>query len=213
MKKHDACIVQDDFRYFAGLSDILFTSIRNVNQSVVTTTSDYLYEAFKRVRITQAGIPIEYPDHYYRLLYNILLELDAKPDPRFRFLAARVVGGIWLLGEMTENEISQSTYHWMWILVRHSIQNNHDDYVMDLWEHADQHAAYQLKAIEEEYSNDSQVLNQEAIDKRKKERHDFKQFFIALGGLALYRKRLDLIRRMFQHTHSMPRDTNCYLKE
>ncbi len=205
MKKHDSSIKHDDFRHFIGLSDILFTSIREVNQSVVATISEYLYQAFNQVRIAQSGKPVEYPDHYYRLLYDILLELEANPDPRFRYLADRAVGGIWLLGEMTENEVSQSTFRWLWILMRHSIERNHDDYVLGLWEHADQHAAYQLNAIELEHSADyTQIVNQEDIERRKKERHTFEEFFIALGGLVLFQKRNDLIRKMFQHTRSIP---------
>lgn len=205
MKKHDAAVQKNDFRFFKALGDILHISIKRNNEDVARAVSDYCYTAFRLLREQQEGTPVEYPADYYQFAYKTTIEVLAKPDIRWHYLAARSAGGIWLLGELSDTEISEKTYSWLWQIMRRTIENGADDYVMDLWEHADQHASQHLGPIANVIDNNTfELLNQAEIKKRENDRKRFEEFFIALGGLILYRSRFDCIRRMFRHTRSLP---------
>src|SRR5690606_29718315 len=119
----------------------------------------------------------------------------------------RTGGGIWLLGEMQDFQISDKTYNWLWRNLLLAIQYKNDDMVIDHWQTAFQYFSSNLSSIYPDYDVSTgtvTIINQEQVEKRNEERNKFYEFHIALGGLLLYEKRYDCLKTMFTYTQSHP---------
>ncbi|MCM5530254.1 hypothetical protein [Parasegetibacter sp. NRK P23] len=192
--------------YFVAVSDLLFYSIKNQNEKLAKTIASFMYDTFKKFRDQHHGNEIEYPIAYYELVSKTIEELAIQRNRRFTFLEHRTAGSVWLLGEFTDSKISEATYRRIWNNFILALKYERDDYIIYHWEHAFQYASYSLKPISLEHSEKPpfDVLNQEEIDQRKKERDRFLEFHYALGGLLLYKSRYKCIQRAFQYTQSIP---------
>lgn len=201
-KKND-----QEYLYFNALGDILYFSIDRRLDGIAKLIHEYYYRAFAAQRETQKTRPVVYPEPYYALLHNIVSRLAPLSNPGFRFLEHRTVGGIWLLGEMKENAISDRTYSSLWALLTIAVRFERDDMVMLFWANAHQYFNFHLNRVHEEYENNEGkplIKNQAAVTSRDQERDRFLEFCCALGGLMLFRNRLAGIRRMFSYTSSTP---------
>jgi hypothetical protein len=196
-----------NYEYFNALGDILYFSIEKKLDGVALLIHEYYYKAFSDYRLKNSNEPVVYPDPYYALVLNIVSRLAPVSNPNFRFLEHRTVGGVWLIGEMKQIEISERTYGCLWRILTIAVQFERDDMVMLFWSNAHQHLVYHLSWITKEYENnggESIIRNQEAVQKRDIERERFIEFTFALGGLLLFKNRLRCIKRMFRYTSSTP---------
>jgi hypothetical protein len=197
------------FEYFNALSDILYFAIDKNLDGIAILIHDYYYKTFAKIRQQQKGKPVEYPDPYYQLVNNIVSRLAPNPNPKFSFLEHRAVGGIWLIGELLEVTISEQTYGCLWRALTIAVTFKRDDMVMHWWANAHQIFRFYMDRIQTDASFEEgveTVKNQAQIDKRNLERERFLEFNYALGGLLLYKNRLDCIRRIFSYTSSSPPD-------
>jgi hypothetical protein len=198
---------KNDFRYFEALSDILLLSIKQQQRNLALTLSEIFYSAFRVEREKFQNEPVVYPDIFYEIVHKSIEELAILKEKRNYSLEYRTAGGIWLLGELQGNEISDKTYAWLWSNLLLAIQYKQDDMIIYHWQTAHQFYTYSLPYIYENYdysSENFQISNQEAVNKRISERERFIEFHYALGGLLTYRKRYDCIKRIFNHTNSQP---------
>jgi hypothetical protein len=196
-----------DLKYFSALTDLLLQSIRNQQTNVSLTLSDFFYTAFRQVRDQFTNEPVIYPAAYYELVYKAIEELAILKEKRNYLLEHRTSGEIWLLGELQGNEISETTYSWMWQNLLLAIRYQQDDLIMNHWETCHQYYTYSLPYIYEEYEttlSNIQVSNKEVVDKRKAERQRFIEFHYALGGLLTYKERYACLKRIFGYTQSEP---------
>lgn len=116
-------------------------------------------------------------------------------------------GSVWLLGEFENFKISEEIYNQIWNNLLLSVTYERDDLVFYHWETAHQFKANNLVYIMPDYDpnyDDNIPKNQKSIDEREKERSRFVEFHYALGGLLLYKKRYNLIKRIFDYTTSEP---------
>lgn len=205
MKKHNKTSELENQVYFKAISDILIFSIKQQNQTIAKTISDFMYSAFQKVREENEGKAVEYPINYYEVIYKAIEELGFIENKKLKFLEYRTAGAIWLLGELKNNKVSETTYTWIWRNLLLAIYYKKDDMVMDYWKNAHQFYSYQLQEIMPKYSyNPFETLNEEEIIIRDEERRRFIEFHYALGGLLLYEKRYNLIGRAFKYTTSIP---------
>ena len=198
---------KSEVKYFPSLSDLLLLSIKKQQTNISRTLSDFFYTAFKEVREKFTNEPVIYPDVYYATVYKAIEELAILKEKRNFLLEHRTSGGIWLLGEMQGKEISDKTYAWLWRNLLLAVRYQQDDLIVNHWETCHQYFSYSLPYIYQEYdreTNNFQVSNQEAIDKRNAERQRFIEFHYALGGLLMYKERYGCIKRLFSHTQSQP---------
>lgn len=203
--RHDSG--NNNLKYFEALSDILLLSIREQQRNITLELSDFFYSAFRVVREKHTNEALVYPDLYYNLVYKSIEELAIIKERRNYALEYRTAGGIWLLGELQGNEISEKTYTWLWRNLLLALQYQQDDMIVYHWETAHQYFTYRLPNIYEEYdysTENFQVSNQEVVNKRKIEREKFIEFHYALGGLLTYKNRYKCIKRLFNHTNSQP---------
>lgn len=205
MKKHNKTNDVENQVYFKAISDVLIFSIKQQNQTIAKTISDFMYSAFQKVREENKGKAVEYPISYYEVIYKAIEELCFLDNNKLKFLEYRTAGAIWLLGELNNNRVSETTYTWIWRNLLLAISYKKDDMVMDYWKNAHQFYSYQLRQIIPKYSyNSFETQNKEEIKIRDEERRRFLEFHYALGGLLLYEKRYDVIGRAFKYTTSIP---------
>lgn len=192
-------------KYFKAIGDLFYFSIKEQNEIISRTLADFIYTVFQKYRDSKLNEPIEYPYSYYELVKKSTLELVIINDKRLEFLISRTVGGIWLLGELRDYQISERTYNWLWINLVIAIKYERDDMVLSYWENAHQFSIMNLQYINQKYSStDRTVTNEAEVEKRKIDKARFREFHYALGGLLLYRQRYNCIRRIFKYTTDIP---------
>lgn len=191
--------------YFKAISDVFYFSIRQQNSTIAKTISDFMYGAFKLKREENTEIETQYPSAYYEVTYNATEELCILKNNKLKYLEVRTVGGIWLLGEMKYNKISENTYLWLWRNLQLAISFEKDAMVISYWEQADQYIKYSLQQIAPEYrARSTEIINTESILLRNQERERFLEFNFVLGGLLLYKERYNCLGRIFKYTTSHP---------
>ncbi|MDR1974729.1 MAG: hypothetical protein LBQ31_08695 [Bacteroidales bacterium] len=196
---------RDDFTYFESIAELFYWSIKNQNEHIAKTISDYFYACFRKFREKPVYSQLGYPDQYYKVVYKATLELLRLNDNKLIFLEIRIPGGIWLLGEYVTNKIPEKTYSYLWINLVSCIEHKRDDIILSYWQTAFQYFSYSLRSIDRRLSKDYEnVLNKPQIEEREKERECFLEFNFALGGLLLYQERYECIHRMFRFTQSEP---------
>jgi hypothetical protein len=195
----------DGLEHFKALSDVFIHSIQKQNHNLSQTISRFLYDDFKREREKFGGAPVEYPDAYYLIVYQSIEDLAILKDKKNSALEYRTAGGIWLLGEIHGHAISEKTYAWLWRNLLLAIKYEQDDMIMYHWERAHQYATFALRHVQPIYTAGTfEISNQQEVDKRRKERKRFFEFHFALGGLLTYKRRYQLLTRMFSYTTSEP---------
>src|SRR5260221_6632879 len=192
---------EKNYEYFGAISDILYYSIRNQNEKIAKTISDFMYGAFKEIRDKNPNKEVVYPNNYYEVVSKTIEELAPQKNKRLTFLEHRTAGSVWLLGEFGSSKISEDTYSWIWSNIQLALKYDRDDYIIYHWEQAHQYMSYSLKHIIPIYSRDPfRITNQKEIDERFEERKRFLEFHYALGGLLLYKRRYRCIQRAFTYT-------------
>ena len=196
---------ENSYDFFKAVSDILYYSIRNRNENMAKTISDFMYGAFKEFRDKNAGIEVVYPIVFYEVVSKTIEELATQKNRRLTFLEHRTAGSVWLLGEFGNSKISETTYSWIWSNLLLALNYEKDDYVIYHWEQAFQYISRSLDHIAPLYSADYKTIkNKKEIDQRFADRKRFFEFHYALGGLLLYKRRYSCIKRAFTYTQSIP---------
>lgn len=201
--------IDQNFEFFNALADILYFAIDKNQEGIAVLIHDYYYKAFAKVRDEQKGAAVVYPQPYYLLVNNIINRLGPVKNAKFSFLEHRAIGGIWLLGELQEVGISEETLGIIWRMLMTAVSFQRDDLIMHWWANAHQVFTYYLGYISEKVTFDEgveTVHNKAEVDKRNAERERFLEFNTALGGMLLFKNRLDCIRRIFSYTSSTPPD-------
>lgn len=205
INRHDKKSEQNDYEFFRAIADVLYFSIKNQNEKISKTISDFMYGAFKKIRNKNQNIEVIYPSVYYDLVYKTIEELAFQKNKRLTFLEHRTAGSIWLLGEFGNTKVSENTYDWIWRNILLAIKYDREDYIIYHWESAYQYVRQSLDYIYPNYSNETfEIINQGEIDVRLSDKERFLEFHYALGGLLLYSKQYKCLQRAFNYTQSIP---------
>lgn len=203
--KHKDRKALDDinFPYFKAIIDILLFSIKQRNETIALTISDYVYERFREFNKYHTNAEIEYPRIFHESIFRVIEELAKEKIKKFAFLEFSFIGELWLLGENSNKKLNEATYMWLWRNLIVAIDYERDDMFIQYWQQADQYISFNLSTYQtdrllppgEERKTKDQIIE---------ERNRFLEFNYALGGLLLFSKRYKCIRRLFQYTSSMP---------
>jgi len=167
------------------------------------TLNDFMYEEFKKIR--ENSDRVIFPKNYYDLVFNIIKLLAQQDSNHLKSVEYRAASGIWLLGEYSNSKISNHTYYRLWENLKTCVFYKKDDYILYYWEQANQYFNYSISNINRAYSNTTFLPeNESEVEERRKVRKNFKEFNYALGGLLLYSKRIECIKRIFEYTQSIP---------
>jgi hypothetical protein len=201
-------IEKNDFSSFDGMADLLYWSIQNQDSNASKRLSSYfskMFQTYQQKHFTADGII--YPDKFYFMVYLATEKIVGMERNNLLFLEIRTVGATWLLGEFNAKKISSETYSWLWKNLVLCVNSSHADLTLTFWHTTHQFFTFNLSHITPDYDFNAeriQIKNQKEIDERNYERESFLEFHYALGGLLLYKDRLDLIKRIFQYTTSSP---------
>ncbi|RFS20021.1 hypothetical protein DVR12_20060 [Chitinophaga silvatica] len=192
--------------YFRSLADILYVAIKKEDESVIITLTSEFGIRFARFRQLAPPGPVVYPAAFYDFQYKVIRDTIANKSAKINALRFSATDGTWLLGSFQHTEISVDTYRWLWYNLLLMVESDSDNLILGYWKMADQYMTFGLDKIREPFTNDAaqQELNRAEALKREEERKRFLQFHYALGGLLLYRKKYDVIRRMFLFSNSTP---------
>ncbi|MFD2567626.1 hypothetical protein [Pseudotenacibaculum haliotis] len=206
---------QNDFISFEGMTDILFWTIQNQNLKVALRVSEYFYEVFHQYRENWKKDKDEnkegliYPELFYNMIYHTIEENIKNDHSNFKFIEARTSGLTWLLGEFDTPKISERTYSWLWRNIVLEAENDRFDLIFMHWSSAHQYFQMNLEHLTPEYDSSGEELtikNQSSLDERIKDRERFLEFHYALGGLLLFKNKIEFIKKLFNYTTSQPPD-------
>lgn len=194
----------NEYEKFIAISDLFYYTIICNNEKMENTLNNFMYEEFKKIREENADGAI-FPKSYYDLIDNIIKLLAQKEFNHLKSVEYRAASGIWLLGEYSKSKISEQTYYRLWKNLNTCVFYKKDDYILYYWEQANQYFNYSISNINPIYSNTTFLPENELeIEEMRKVRKKFKEFNYALGGLLLYSKRIECIKRIFEYTQSIP---------
>lgn len=196
-----------ELKHFKALSDVFIKAINQQNYTLTETISRFLYSVFQKERENVKDEPVVYPTAYYELVHKTIEELAILKNKKNATLEHRSAGSVWLLGELTDSEISEITYSWIWSNLSLAIRYEQDDMILYHWGTAHQYITYNLKHITPDYNIENgeiEIRNKEQVEKRNGERKKFFEFHYALGGLLTFSKRYDCLNRIFNYTISQP---------
>lgn len=196
-----------DYVYFRALADILYVTIRMQDIAIAQILARHFYRYFKSYREKFVDEPVTYPNEYYYMVYQTVVELIPFKSKKLALLGDRTVGCVWFIGEGDLKPISENTYNWIWNNLQLSVENERDDFVMNHWSHNHQtfdNRYFNVHAKPIIVNREIVITNQEEINRINKERKQFLELQYALGGLLLYSERYHCIRRMFDFTMSEP---------
>lgn len=105
----------------------------------------------------------------------------------------------------------QNTYRTIWTCLNQQLFYKHSEWIIKYWNAANSllllHLAdFQLnERIYVSYTSSGQVIaDSKMVKLRQKERKEFKEFHIALGGLLLFKKEHKLLNQLLYYTNSQP---------
>ena len=196
---------KENYLYFNAIKSVYFHFIKKQDDEIVKTISYYIYSCFKSYRENHPNDTKGYPDDYYQMVYDTAQLILIIEKNKLKYVEHRAISGTWLIGEYTESLISEKTYLYLWYVLRLAIENKRDDLVLGFWEHSYQYFDSSLQLPQPIYSPENfKVLNEKIIEEKQAQRERFLQFHYALGGLLMFQKRYDCIRRIFHFTNSEP---------
>ena len=205
ISRHNKSGEANDYEFFRAIADVLYFSIKNQNEKISKSISDFMYGAFKKIRDANENTEVIYPSIYYELVYTTIEELASQKNKRLTFLEHRTAGSVWLLGEFGNTKPSENTYIWIWRNLQLAIKYQREDYIIYHWETAYQYVRQSLDFIYPTHSDSSfEITNQKEMDLRLADRKKFLEFHYALGGVLLYKKHYNSIYRAFTYTQSIP---------
>ncbi len=204
-KKHATNPSSNNYEFFRAGSDLLYSSVKQQNETIAKSVADFMSRAFMSIRGEQYPSEITYPRPYYDMIYKIIEDLANNKNRRFTFLEHLSASGTWFFGG-SGDKISETTYGWLWNNALLAISYERDDYILYHWEHANQYKEIQLRYINQEFGGASgvEILNKGEIEKRDMERHRFMEHHYLLGTLLLSQRRYKCLKRAFSYTQSLP---------
>ena len=183
------------------LKDWLSNLVLNAKKEI-SLRIKLLFKIKPKLKETQEG----FPSPYYTLNYRAMQELLMKNSQRFKKFEHSVIGGGWLLQISSKGKIAEETYRYLWYNLLFAVKNENDDAILTYWGNAFQFLQYSLREIDKvlHQGNFRKILNSQEVKQRRRERRRFKEFHYALGGLLIYKKRYNCIKRIFEFTNSEP---------
>lgn len=190
---------------FNSICDIFYYAIKNGDEKVAKTISEFMYDEFDRIRRINSAEVVKFPIQHYNLTSKLTLLLAKNDKKEFDYLKVRSAGGLWLLGER-EGKISEETYSCLWYNLKIATEYEDRDMITAFWINAHEHISYRLNYILPDYVSGEypKMNNQKEYEDRIEQRKRFLQFIVALGGLLIYSKQYDIIQRCFKYTQDTP---------
>lgn len=189
--------------YFEAISSILFYSIQKADESLARQLLKFYYSTFIEYRSGKEKKLIEYPQEYYNSIFEANELLCMRDRRTISYFHDAILFDLFL--DSNQNTvISPTTYAFIWRCLLQVLHYNRDEFVVSYWGKAHQLFVFSMQSIEKEYNSQFQIVNQDEIDSREKEREAFLEFHYALGGLLTYLNRYELLKEIMNWTNQQP---------
>ena len=201
--------VELNINNFIAISKILIYSIRETDETLAERLWKFYFSKINELRKDKRDQEIIYPKEYYDAFLEtneILCEQNKRAISRFN---NNTINDLFFDGRQ-QTIISKDTYSFLWKLILQYLHYNREDFVLYHWQYAHQFFSSYLKEIYPEYDQTKfengkvKIINLNKIDKRKKERNDFLDFHFAFGGMLMYMKKYEIIKKIISYTQNDP---------
>ena len=190
--------------------DLFIAMLKQNNVDVLRNCYQKLYDWVVSLRANKQWTLIEYPSELYEGIISVNEELCLQQKE-----AVSIKNGNDIVNVMLDNfqytVMHQNTYHTIWTCLNQQLFYRRSEWILRYWTAAHSHLLLHLTPLhigEQIYfSNTSPrqvVADKNLVELREKERKEFKEFHIALGGLLLYRKEYELLNQILYYTSSQP---------
>lgn len=188
---------------FSTISDLLYYSIQQQNELLARELVMFLTEAFIVFRKDKEGEVIKYPNEYYDSIFEANELVCLRRKKTISNFNGSILLNLFIDGYQ-KTILSEETYSALWLCVRQSLDYGRDDIIMSYWKNAHQHYSFNLQSIYEERNTDFKITNQTEVTFRENERQRFLEFHYALGGLLVFSKKYNLLKRLMSFTNQQP---------
>lgn len=198
--------VDKDEDLFYAFSDVFYYSIREKNDSLIKEIKDEIALLFQKHSKKSSNSLIKYPENYYEFVERSVSELSIINNRWLKFLEYKTAGVDWYLNSHKKG-IHEESYTSFWKILIIALESNRDDLANHMWHNLHSYANFDLRELHYDYdfkNLDQGPINAKEVDLRKKHRNRLFEFANALGGLALYLKKYELINEMFTYTNQEP---------
>jgi hypothetical protein len=196
----------EDRLIFKALTALLFFGIDIQDDKLVATLRAHFGQLFVDWRTDSGDKPVKYPVAYYEMVYDTIYHSSKSDYWKVQSPGFAAASGRWLIGSREHSHIDELTYAWLWNNLKLMLKLDREDFVEEFWQNSHQLITTALAPLPWQHDqNDPLIIaNQAAVDQREQERELFFEFHVALGGMLLHEKRYRLLKRLFNHTTSIP---------
>lgn len=184
--------------------------LKQNNVDVLRDCYQELYDWIISLRAGKQWTLMEYPPELYEGIVSINEQLCMQQKE-----AVSIKNGNDIVNAMLDDFqftiMHQNTYRTIWTCLNQQLFYKRSEWILKYWGAAHSHlflhlTSFQLdERINVPYTSSGQtVANSQMVELRQKERKEFKEFHIALGGLLLYRKEYELLNQILYYTNSQP---------
>lgn len=201
-KKRD----DQDFSIFKALTRLLFFGIEIQDEQLVATLRAHFSQLFQEGRRNAGSKPVQYPVAYYEMVYDTIYNSSKTDYWKVGNVGFAAASGRWLIGGHEYTHIDDLTFAWLWNNLQLMLRVNREDFVEEFWQNSHELIRFGLEPVpwRHDPENPFAISNQAEIDQREFEREKFFEFHTALGAMLLYEKRYRLLKRLVNHTTSIP---------
>jgi len=199
-KKHNKENNERKTNLFSTISDLLFYSIQQQNELLARELVMFLTEAFIIFRKDKEGEVIKYPNEYYDSIFEANELVCLRRKKTISNFNGSILLNLFIDGYQ-KTILSEETYSALWLCIRQSLDYGREDIIMSYWKNAHQHYSFNLQSIYEERNTDFKITNQTEVTYRENERKRFLEFHYALGGLLVYSRKYNLLKRLMSFTN------------
>lgn len=195
-----------DFSIFKALTRLLFFGIQIRDEQLVATLRAHFSQLFQEVRRNAGSKPAQYPVAYYEMIYDTIYNSNKTDYWKVGNVGFTAASGGWLIGRHEYTHIDDLTYAWLWNNLLLMLRVDREDFVEEFWQNSHELIRFGLEPVpwQHDPANLLTISNQAEIDQRELEREKFFEFHTALGAMLLYEKRYRLLKRLLNHTTSIP---------
>ncbi len=189
--------------YFDGVAKILNYSISKADEPLARWLYSCLANVVIEKRKGNDGKVIEYQDEFYDAIYEANELLFQRRRNTISLFDESSLFSLFI-DEWQKTEISDKTYHYLWISFLQAIRYDNDDALKRYWEKAHQYASLFFERIVPEYDEQYNVKNRAAIEHQKEIKEKFIILHYALGGLLLYHKKYEVLKYIISWSNQQP---------
>lgn len=190
--------------------ELFIAMLKQNNVDVLRDCYQELYDWIISLRAGKQWTLMEYPPELYEGIVSINEQLCMQQKE-----AVSIKNGNDIVNAMLDDFqftiMHQNTYRTIWTCLNQQLFYKRSEWILKYWGAAHSHlflhlTSFQLdERINVPYTSSGQtVANSQMVELRQKERKEFKEFHIALGGLLLYRKEYELLNQILYYTNSQP---------